>query len=150
MSNLPSQRREILDGSCQSEEELIREVTFFHQCYFKTRLAEEVIERYITANRQVLPPADEPSAKMLNELVSRKLDIEAVEFVLRLKNRENLLSKKLQILFFLLEVRRDYIFYFFCFKRGKIQAIAGILSAVMLSIGKYVKGSYLLWRHKLV
>src|SRR3954466_6937101 len=87
---------------------LAEEVRYIHDCFFSQPLDPAVIERYVAANRLCLPDLDSRSAAIVDRIVTKRLDLEAIEVVLRRWRPNNFLTKKVQILFYLLEVRSDY------------------------------------------
>src|SRR5215472_10398137 len=89
-----------------SDQDLAEEAGYFHAAFFPGVPPPEVVERYIAANRHCFPEIDEQHGRTIRTVVARRLDVEAVEFALRGTNTT--LSRKVQILFFLLEVRAGY------------------------------------------
>jgi len=130
--------------------ELEREVACFHNHFFRETLHRDVVNRYIAANQLCLPEQDARAASMIEKIVSNGLDVEAIEYALRLKNRDNILTKKIQILFYLVEVRSRYFPYFFNCNRTILRAITSILFSVPLTAYILCKGNFLIWRYDLV
>jgi hypothetical protein len=134
----------------QNDEMLEREAEHFHACFFREALHRDVVKRYVAANRACIPFVDAETVSSIEKILSYGLDVDAVEYGLRLKNRENALTKKIQILFFLIEVRSKYFDCFFNRKTERLRAVAGMFSAVMLTAYKFIKGRYLVRRYGLV
>src|SRR5580658_7222193 len=88
--------------------ELALEARYLHRAFFGSDPPSEVVDRYIAAN---LICCDEPSA-LTNTIVARGLDAEAIELTLRLRKGPTILTKKIQILFYLVEVRSAYYSFF--------------------------------------
>ncbi len=126
--------------------ELGREARYFHRAFFRSEPPPEVIDRYIAAN---LICCAEASA-LVDAIVVRQLDAEAIELSLRLHKGPTILTRKIQILFYLLEVRSAY--YPFFFGRGEPLPIGlfGLLYSVLQTAVKYVKGTWLVRKHGLV
>ena len=87
---------------------------------------------------------------MMSKIVARRLDAEAVELALRLRKGPSILTKKIQILFYLLEVRSAYYSFFVGERESRPRAILGMLFSVFQTAMKSLKGVYLVRRHGLV
>ncbi len=74
---------------------------------------------------------------------------EALEIALRLKGRR-LLTRKVQILFFLVEVRQEYFHYFFNTESFRARGIWSLVKSLALSGFKVIKGRLAARRHGLV
>jgi SAM-dependent methyltransferase len=125
---------------------LEKEVKYFHRAIFKTDPPSEVIERYVAANRVCFPEADLEARRTIDTILDRRLDLEAIEFVLRLRGRGGVLTKKIQILFYLIEVRSQYYRYFVNQREAFWPALAALLFSMMRTVYQLVKGSILVWR----
>ena len=108
------------------------------------------MERYIDANRRCIPSIDSQALSSIETILFCGLDVEAVEYALRLRDRDNVLTKKIQILFYLVEVRAKYFGYFFNCRTNRIRAAADLFHAVLLSVYKLIKGRYFVRRYGLV
>lgn len=134
----------------QNDSALEREVTYFHDYFFRGPLDRDVLSRYVAANRRCLPSVESECSRMIEKIVSLALDIEAIEFVLRQKKRDNCLTRKIQILFFLVEVRSRYFGYFFNCRNDRFSGIMSLLRSILITPYKYVKGVYLIRKYELV
>ena len=98
---------------------LINEVNYIYKSLFRKdptkTLPKIVIVQYILANQKLLSKSKTKKSIDINLIMSKKLDIEAIEMVTRGSANSDL-SKKFHILFFLLEVRADY---YECFTNEK-------------------------------
>jgi hypothetical protein len=128
---------------------LAREARHLHACFFDTEIPTEVVDRYVRANQLCFPDYDEPSLRLLSRLVDRRLDVEAVELVLRTTRRQRLLTRKVQILFYLLEVRSAY-YSRFVNTRPDAFAVLKLAAEVIRTGLKFGKGQYLIRKHELV
>ncbi len=113
---------------------------------FNRTLDEQSVERYRAACR-LLPDSPEAEASM-KKLVALRLDPEAVEFALRRSGSQ--LTKRIQILAYLLEFRGDCFELFVNTRERRGAAfvqlgVSGLRAALKLS-----KGKYLVMRHGLV
>jgi hypothetical protein len=131
-------------------DELEREVSYLHRQFFHSAPPPEVIQRYIAANRLCMPAPDESARRLISTVVSRRLDSEAIELVLRLRRRSPILTKKIQILFYLVEVRSAYYTYFLCHGSSVSRAAVELFASVTQTCWKLIKGAYLVRRHGLV
>ncbi len=131
------------------EEALAREARTLHRALFGGTIPEEVVQRYIRAH-DVCPAArTEGARRALDIILSRNLDAEAIEYVLRLRKGNPALTQKFQILFYLVEVRSAYYGCFVNERPGSVRAAWEMLLAVVRSLVKFVKGCYLVRRYRL-
>jgi len=128
---------------------LEREVRYLHGAFFERDAPPEIVDRYIRANR-VCVPEDQGSQRRIVCMISRRLDVEAVELALRWRRVDMLLTRKIQILFYLVEVRRDYYGYFINQDSGRLRAWTALVSSIPCSLWKFAKGTFLIWRYGLV
>jgi hypothetical protein len=129
---------------------LADEARYFHGCFFSQPLEQAVIDRYVAANQLCIPQLDESSAAAVDRIVSGGLDLEAIEMVFRFRQPDNFLTKKIQILFYLLEVRSTYYEYFVNQDAGFWVAVLSLGRSALGAAFKYLKGKYLVWRYSLV
>jgi hypothetical protein len=130
--------------------ELADEARYLHRAFFRTDPPPEVVDRYIAANTLCFPESSPLASKMMSKIVARRLDAEAVELALRLRKGPSILTKKIQILFYLLEVRSAYYSFFVGERESRPRAILGMLFSVFQTAMKSLKGVYLIRRHGLV
>jgi len=128
---------------------LPEEVRHFHDTFFAQTLDQSVIDRYVAAHRYCLPNVDARALATIDTIVSSALDVEAIELVFRLRRRDNVLTKKIQILFYLVEVRAQYYGDFVGETQGQAQALRRILLASVSTVFKFLKGKYLVWKFDL-
>lgn len=76
---------------------LAEEARYLHDSLFSRPIDEKTVDRYVAAN---LTEAN------IDRIVEKRLDVEAVEFALR--HRNPALTRKIQILCYLVEVRAEY------------------------------------------
>lgn len=128
---------------------LPEEVRHFHDTFFARTLDQSVIDRYVAAHQYCLPSVDARALATIDTIVSSALDVEAIELVFRLRRRDNVLTKKIQILFYLVEVRAQYYGDFVGETQGQAQALRRILLASVSTVFKFLKGKYLVWKFDL-
>ena len=125
---------------------LADEARYFHRALFGTAVPAEVVERYIEANLRCLPEQGGPEAVLCRSIVEERLDAEAIEFVLRLRRGRTLLTSKIQILSYLVEVRAAYYDRFFARESGRARAWLRLSKSCLQTAWKYAKGCYLVRR----
>lgn len=128
------------------ENELGLEAHYLHRAFFGSEPPPEVVDRYIAAN---LICCGEPDA-LTAAVVAHALDAEAIELTLRLRKGPTILTKKIRILFYLLEVRSAYYPFFFGDVESLPRAASGVAYSVLRTVVKYLKGVYLVRKHGLV
>src|SRR3954471_20192414 len=84
------------------------EAHFLHRCFFGGDAPAEVVDRYVRANALCCSATD----RIVNTMLTRRLDAEAIELGLRRRGGGSVLRKKIAILFYLVEVRADYCPFF--------------------------------------
>ena len=129
--------------------ELASEARYLHRCFFRADAPSEVVDRYIGANVEC---GIAPSA-LVQTIVTRGLDAEAVELILRSRKSPGVLTKKIRILFYLAEVRSENYSAFFGTAgkdESRMNAWFGLFGGMVQSAAKYLKGAYLVRRHGLV
>jgi len=126
---------------------LAEEALYLHHSLFGGTPEPVIIERYAAAHRKLFP-ADAGSA-LLARIVSRGLDVEAVEFALRRRGAGSELTRRIQVLSYLVEARARYQHYFVSTEPGRGGAVVELAAAVIRSAWKLAKGEYLVRRHGL-
>jgi hypothetical protein len=130
--------------------ELANEARYLHRAFFRKDPPAEVVDRYIAANTLCFPESSPLASKMMSKIVAARLDAEAVELALRLHKGPTILTRKIQILFYLLEVRSEYYSFFVGERESRLRAILGMSFSVFQTAVKSLKGVYLVRRHGLV
>ena len=129
---------------------LEREATYLHALFFRKPIPDVVIQRYVAANILCFPAPDMRDSKMVETIVAHRLDAEAIELAMRLRHGRDLLTRKIQILFFLVEVRSAYYGYFVNQTPGLWRAVIRLLVSLVQTAWKGGKGCYLVWRYGFV
>ncbi len=132
-----------------SEDTLLREADHLHRIFFGGPVPPQIAERYVQANWKCFPAVDQRSAERIARIVDARLDAEAVELVLRVRRRDSVLTRKIQILFYLAEVRAAYYSKFVNEQPGLPHAAAALAGSVLKTGYLYAKGLFLIWRHRL-
>ena len=126
------------------------EVRHFHALFFRRPLPGPVVDRYVAANHLCFPALDPKTREMVQTIVARRLDAEAIELALRLRKGNRVLTRKIQILFYLVEVRSQYYGYFINQAPGWASGVLGLLGSLVRTGWKGAKGLYLVWRYDFV
>jgi hypothetical protein len=128
------------------DRELREEARRFHAALFGEEVPAELEEAYVRAHRYYC--REQTDEVDIATIVARKLDVEALELVLRRKRPT--LTRKLRLLLYLAEVRPS------CYRRfvneddRPLRAWLSLGGAVLRTGFKYFKGRFLLRRHRLV
>ena len=132
---------------------LISEVNYIYKSLYGDKpikqLPKIVVNQYICANRKLLLSNNIFGAINIKLIISKKLDIEAIEIATRGRNG-SVLSKKYHILLFLLEVRGDYYCSFTNDKNTFIKAIIIMGFYTIRTLFKYITGLYLIIRYNVI
>jgi hypothetical protein len=126
------------------------EVRHFHALFFHRPLPGPVVDRYVAANHLCFPVLDPKAREMVATIVARRLDAEAIELALRLRKGNRVLTRKIQILFYLVEVRSEYYGDFINRLPGWWRAVLRLFGAVVRTAWKGATGLYLVWRYGFV
>ena len=129
---------------------LENEARYFHASFFRHPLPGPVVDRYVAANQLCFPTLDSAGSRIVSTVLDRRLDAEAVELALRLRKGSRVLTRKIQILFYLVEVRSEYYADFINQVPGLWRAIVRLLGSVLRTAWKAAKGLYLVWRYRFV
>lgn len=120
------------------------EAEYLTRSVFGCALDDRTLERYREACRLLLAsPEDELSVR---KIVALRLDVEALELALRGSG----LTKRIQILAYLLEFRADCFETFINTRTRRVEAFARLGVSTARAPVKLIKGKYLAWRHGLV
>ncbi len=126
------------------------EAEYFCQKLFGRIVPKDVAERYAKAWNHCFPDADPSFQAKIDLIVAHQLDVEAIEVALRYRRPDNLLTKKIKILFYLLEVRAEFLPYFVNFEHHVVRAMALLIWSLVYGPLKILKGCLLVWRHELL
>ncbi len=124
---------------------LAEEARYLHNALFRVPLDASVVERYEAAHGELF--SGEATSLPVARVISRRLDVEAVEFALRRRGRGAQLTRKIQILCYLVEVRAAHQAQFIATKSERMKAAVSLLAAMFRTVWKCGKGEYLVRRH---
>ena len=130
----------------QRDRELRAEARHLHAALFRESIPPELEEGYVRAHGHYCRQGPDDAA--IRTIVARKLDVEAIELVLRRKRPA--LTRKLRLLVYLAEVRPSYYRRFVNEADRPVRAWLVLGGAVPRTAFKYLKGLVLLRRHRIV
>ena len=131
-------------------EELSREAELFHKRLFDRPIPDEVRKAYISANGLLLKGTTHLLQVKIELILELSMDVEAVEFALRRSSPQNILTKKLLILCYLAESRKDYFATFVNEKNLPFRAFVELSLYTLRSLYKLLKGRCLIWIYDVV
>jgi hypothetical protein len=137
---------------------LAEEARHLHACLFRAPLGAVAVVRYEAALCEMDAASSSAAAnldssvvsKVVERVVARRLDAEAVEYALRRRGLGGDLARRLQILCYLVEVQPASLGEFINLKSSRGRAWAALVGATLRSAWKLLKGEYLVRRHGLV
>lgn len=121
-----------------TQDNFLKEIEYiFESLFADKKLPEEVKNQYIKFCSEL--PVDGPQVDM-NMIVKHRLDVEAIEFYLRIKFRNNVLTKKIHAVLYLVEVRGEFFDEFHVEKNSLISGFFSLVFYTVRSIYKFFKG----------
>ena len=128
------------------------EANYFVHVFFNKEVDHKTIERYIGANEEIF--TNDPKFTLQNDfvvkMIKHKADIEALEFAWRTIDKDNVLSKKICIIFYILEAKSAYVPFFVNRHNSFFKGCFILVVSVLCSAYRYLKGRILLKRHHIV
>jgi len=128
--------------------DLAAEARYLHAALFSQPPDPAVVERFVEAHRQLFE--HQPPSPLLSTIVARRLDAEAIEYALRRRRAGRELTRKLQVLSYLAEVRAAYEPEFLNRTARPARAMLALAAAALRSAWKLLKGEMLVRRHGLL
>ena len=133
-----------------SEMRLAEEAEYLFHAFFRGPIPRDIAARYASANEQCFPECAAGDVAFITRMRDHRLDVEAIEWALRRRRRGELLTKKIQILFYLAEVRSEFYPKFVNRQPGIIRAALMLSGCLMRNAFCYLKGEFLIRRHGLI
>lgn len=124
---------------------LAAEAQALHRSVFGGSAPPLLVESYVAAHRVVRPGADAG----VRRAIERELDLEALELYWRIRRPEHALVQKAQILVYLAEALPEYQTRIVGETRRTDWALWRLGGHGLRSLAKYVRGAYLILRHRL-
>jgi hypothetical protein len=135
------------DSPSREESILAEEAEYIHQALFDAPAPRSIIESYVAAHAHYCV-SDQQSAAM-KTILQRRLDVEAIEFASR--RTRTAVTKKVQIVLFLIEARSDYQRFLFKDRStSPLRSFFALAGVTLRSAYKFIKGKLLIQRHGLV
>ncbi len=128
------------------DRELREEARHFHAALFQEAVPPELEAAYVEAHRYYC--REQPDGIAIATIVSRKLDVEAIELALR--STRPALTRKLRVLVYLAEATPSHYRRLVNEADRPVRAWLSLGGAVLRTGFKYVKGRLLVRRHSLV
>jgi hypothetical protein len=128
---------------------LSREAVYLGRQVFGVELPSSLVEAYVRANRQLLAGDSTRDAVLESALaraVREQRDVEAVELVLRLARRDNLITRKVHVLSYLIETQPSFLPLYLNERRAPVRAWAALATHGLRAIWKRVRGRRVLRR----
>jgi hypothetical protein len=130
-------------------DDLEREAFFLCKCFFSADPGPQLVDRYVAAHTVIPIARSENSIALMHTLLEKKLNAEAVEYVLRLKNPDNVLTWKVQILHYLCEAERKHWQDFYTQSDSVTRGIISLTWSFSRTIKLWLQGNFILRRHHL-
>lgn len=121
--------------------------TIHHALFPHQAVPVEIVQRYEAARARFF--ANDPYVRLVVFLLEHELDVEAVEYALRLRRGPNGLTRRFQVMLTLCEVRSAYDAAFVQRRPAAFAAWAGAPLLALRAAWKLAKGLYLLRVHRL-
>lgn len=121
--------------------------TIHHALFPHQPVPDAVVARYEAARARFF--ANDPYVRLVVFLLEHKLDLEAVEYALRLRYGPNGLTRRFQVMLTLCEARAAYDAAFVQRRPAALAAWAGAPSLALRAAWKLAHGLYLLRVHRL-
>jgi len=127
---------------------LAEEARYLHDSLFSPiPIDPSIVTRYENAHHALFP-GESPTS--VTRIVARRLDVQAVEFSLRRRHSCPELTRKIQILCYLVEVRAPYQNFFIASRREPFHAVLSLSWCLLSTVWKGLKGEYLVRVHELL
>jgi len=124
---------------------LAREAVLLHQAVFGFAAPKEVVSQYVDAVSR--HPDDARVAVDMVRIADLLLDAEAIEIALRLRSRQNSLTRKFHVMCYLCETRPEYYRRFVCEDTRFVRGFLSLAFHTFRTAYKLLKGRYLLWKY---
>lgn len=129
--------------------ELNAEADYLHRCFFGEPADEILMDRYAGAHDRYGIKEGQQCLRLMKIVITHCLDAEAVEYALRLKNRNNILTRKVEILHFLAECQPRRSKDFFNDKDMGPKVWLDIIRALVDTLRYFIVGRRLVRRYGL-
>lgn len=124
--------------------ELEMECLYFSETVFGIHPPQAVVDLYERAHQSIFSNVHDGRHDFIRRAVERRFDVEALEMALRFRDPNNLLSKKLAVLVYVLETHPDTAVLFVNREAARFKAYARLGAELVRSACKWAKGRILL------
>ncbi|HEX7578546.1 MAG TPA: hypothetical protein VF580_00970 [Thermoanaerobaculia bacterium] len=115
------------------------ELDAFHRILFDAPAPEPLLLRYLEAYSRF--SALESTAPLVDRLIASHSDLEAIELAARLRDPDNPLTRRLKVLSYLAEARREYAAHFYAPPPGRLRGFVLLCVAAMRTAFKFSIGA---------
>ena len=125
-------------------EQLRREASIIHRGIFGRDVPPEITREYVNAHDMALLQTDASQTKWMRAALARNVDFEALEFVLRRRDPEHILCRKMRLLIYVAEAFPEYYDDFVNERPRRLRAFSTLAVYAFWTPWKFVKGWCLL------
>jgi hypothetical protein len=127
------------------------EARFFYGRLFNIDASIELVERYEKACAGIVPSWNSLLVReKIAKIIKHQLDLEAIEFFLRLQKGDNPITHRVNVLCYIIETTPQYYVRFHNEVNCSIKVFIAMVGYVFRSLVKLIKGAYLVWRYELI
>jgi hypothetical protein len=137
----------VTDGQPRAPD-LRTEARALHRALFRSDPPEQIVARYVAAHSAGLGACSPAESAWLDSAVRAGVDLSALEFVLRRRNRKHVLVRKFHMMAYIAEGSAGYAPAFLNDEPRRARAFVELAFALLGSIWKFLRGQYLLWRYQ--
>lgn len=134
--------------------DLVTEAKRLHHTLFRSEISEETLKRFLAAELQILnslsPQARLTHDRLLEIVKDPTVDLEALEYALRKRDRYNVLTQKMLALTYVCEIEERYYDTFHNDRFRPVVAFFTLGCGVVSAIVKRIRGEQILKRYALV
>jgi len=128
-------------------EGLEREAGFFYRSIFGLDPGPLLLKRYVEAHNQFR--FNEKGATIIQKVVQYKLDVVSIEYIMRLRDKDNALTQRFKVLHFLAECQKESSADFIESQADPFRIWLAIVWQAVRTVRCLLLGSYLLRRYDL-
>lgn len=124
------------------KEALQREARYLYSYFFDRCPDIDTMERYVAAHLHFDFVESESDRSLIDNILSYQLHPEAIEYVLRLRNHDNTLTRKVAILHYIAECKSENHATFINCNPGLLRGCTDILKALLRVPYLLIRGFY--------
>jgi hypothetical protein len=119
---------------------LIEEAKYLYSKLFPGTASSLLIERYVLAHQKLPLTSGLEGRELMTVIVAKRLNVESLEFVLRLRSSDNVLTRKVQVLYYLAESERIHWEHFFSKQESSVYGYTLIFWSLLRAVKLWVQG----------